>query len=695
MTSRIDAEVEAYHIARAMSWNYRLQLFEAEALKPILATYDAARAEILAGFEARYASMTDWRAVRDEAVLGEVEAMTAGLRQTLTDQYGTMSATVGSASLAETASALSLGGLVAVNTVSLSPAQFRQFFEAMPICGNLLTDWVNASFSATVQAQIRQALGVGVIGGEGYRPMVKRLEDGLGMARNEATTLARTFVSSANNAARDEVYKANADIVKGWRWLTAGDNLVCLHCLPLHGRKFKMGEGPSLPRHPRCLTADTSVYAPDKIAAFVSTYDGPVFEIGLSDGRRFTVTANHMFLTPNGFAPAKSFRKGDNIFSGSVSNGPVPLAFPNNDGNPSRIDEIVEAFSKTRGVGSSVMPAAAEHLHGDGEFIQGDVNVIAPTSLLRGDFDAFLSEYGDKMPFPFAGELIPSALDRQRLLSLPLFWLRYATDSIVRGNSVLDVIGLRSSSHHQPVGDGAISRFNTGVSYYQANNIARNKERFSNRVFGLAADVSVYNNIFGQGVTFGGLETGGLPIDWRDTVALENGSDTSSGNSKILGEYARRFTGQVTLANVEFVRERYFRWHVYDLQTISSLYYVNGVVSSNCRCVRLPETISWRELGIDIDEFESEADKWIVRGKAGKDGTISVKPIGTGGANPILRISSHPDADSWWASLSAAEKKATQLGPGRAELLDAGKIKMKDLIDNDYKVRTLEQLRAL
>lgn len=365
MTSRIDAEIDAYHIARAMSWRMKLDSYEAAALKSILATYDAARAEILAQFQARYATMTDWRSTRAEAVLGEVEAMTAGVRQTLTDQYGSMTVTAGSASMVEAASALSLGGLVSVNSVALSPEQMRQFFVEMPICGHKLTEWVNASFSATVQEQMRQAINVGVLQGQGYGPIVKRLEEGIGMARNEATTLARTFVSAANNAARDEVYAANADVVKGWKWHTAGDNMVCMMCLPLHGQTFKMGKGPTMPAHPRC------------------------------------------------------------------------------------------------------------------------------------------------------------------------------------------------------------------------------------------------------------------------------------------------------------------------------------------RCVRCPVSISWRELGIDIDEFEAEADKWIVRGKAGKDGTIAVKPIGAGGANPILRISNHPNADAWWAGLSAAEKKATQLGPGRAELLDAGKIKMKDLIGPDYKVRTLEQLRAL
>ena len=365
MTSRIDAELDAYQIARAMSWRFQLDSFEQEALVAILATYDAARAEILAAFQARYATMTDWRSVRAEDVLGEVEAMTAGLRQTLTDQYGAMATTVGTASLIEAGAALSLGGLIQVNNVGLAPAQLRQFFRDMPISGRLLDQWVDASFDATMQEQMRQALNAGVIQGEGYRPLVKRIEDGFTMARGEATTLTRTFVSAANNAARMETYKANDDVVTGWKWITSGDNLVCMMCLPLHGRTFKLGGGPPIPRHPRC------------------------------------------------------------------------------------------------------------------------------------------------------------------------------------------------------------------------------------------------------------------------------------------------------------------------------------------RCSSIPATISWRELGIDIDEFHAEADKWIVRGKVGEDGEIQVRLVGTGGANPILRISQHADAQSWYDSLSPAEKRSTGLGPGRIALLDSGKIGIKDLIGPDFQARTLEQLRGL
>lgn len=364
MSSRIDDLIDQYQIARAMSWRYRLDGFEAEALKSILATYDAARAEIMRDFD-RFAQLTDWRSDRLEDILGEVEAMTAGLRQELTGQYGSMMTQVGSASAAEAVAALSLGGHVAVNNIALSPTQLRQFFVDMPICGHKLTRWVNASFDATMQQGIREAINTGVIKGEGYPGLVKRVQEGYGLARNEATTLTRTFVSAANNAAREETYKANDDVVKGWKWITAGDNLVCMMCLPLHGRTFKLGEGPDIPRHPRC------------------------------------------------------------------------------------------------------------------------------------------------------------------------------------------------------------------------------------------------------------------------------------------------------------------------------------------RCCHVPQTISWRELGLDIDEFQSEADQWIVRGKVGKDGEITVNPVGTGGANPILKISHHSDAQGWYDSLSDTEKRSTGLGPGRIKLLDEGKIKITDLIDHNYNVRTIKQLEAL
>lgn len=246
---------EIYQWARAVAWRYQLDQFEAEALLSILATLDKGRREVMREFQARYANATlsDWQADRLEALLYEMQDLTAGVRSELTQQYTTMSVTVAAPTITETVGALSVAGLAkGVNNVALSPSQLRTFFQETPLGGRLIQDWVDRSFSYSVQGQIRQAINVGVLRGEGYPGLVRRVEDGFGMARQDAVTLTRTFVGAANNEARSMVYEANRDVVKGEVWHTAGDNRVCPICLALHGREFNLGEGPDAPRHPRC-----------------------------------------------------------------------------------------------------------------------------------------------------------------------------------------------------------------------------------------------------------------------------------------------------------------------------------------------------------------------------------------------------------------------------------------------------------
>lgn len=244
-----------YQWARAMAWRYQLDQFEQEALKTILATLDKARVEVVQEFESRLASakLTDWQSDRLEAVLYELQDLTAGVRSELTQQYTAMTVAVAAPSITEAVGALSVGGLAqGVNNVALAPAQLRTFFQETPLGGRLIQDWVDSNFDYNVQGQLRQAINAGVLQGEGYPGLVKRVEDGFGLARTDAVTLTRTFVSSANSEARDMVYKANSDVVKGWRSMSCGDNKVCPICLALHGREFKLGQGPTLPYHARC-----------------------------------------------------------------------------------------------------------------------------------------------------------------------------------------------------------------------------------------------------------------------------------------------------------------------------------------------------------------------------------------------------------------------------------------------------------
>jgi len=110
-----------------------------------------------------------------------------------------------------------------VSFVSLSAEQIRQMFVDTPLGGKTLSAWVDAAFDTTVKDGIKEELNVGMLQGEGYPKLVKRLSQGFDMlSKEQATTLARTYVQSANVAAMEAVYKQNADVVKrvngGRRW---------------------------------------------------------------------------------------------------------------------------------------------------------------------------------------------------------------------------------------------------------------------------------------------------------------------------------------------------------------------------------------------------------------------------------------------------------------------------------------------
>lgn len=309
---------ETYQYARAVAWRYRLDLFEQEALLAILATLDKGRAEVLREFEARFSSakLSEWQEARLEAILHELDDLTVGVRSELTQQYTSMSMTVAAPSITEAVGALSVGGLaVGVNNVALAPAQLRTFFQETPLGGRLIQEWVDRTFAYNVQGQVRQAINLGVLRGEGYPGLVRRVEDGFGLARNDAVTLTRTFVSAANNQARDMVYAANTDVVRGWKWMTAGDNRVCPICLALHGQEFKMGEGPKRPIHPRCRCAalpktiswrelgipiDEMQRAADQwVIRGRKDYDGEIEVRGVHEGGKDKVLRVGRYKTPN------------------------------------------------------------------------------------------------------------------------------------------------------------------------------------------------------------------------------------------------------------------------------------------------------------------------------------------------------------------------------------------------------------
>jgi SPP1 gp7 family putative phage head morphogenesis protein len=79
------------------------------------------------------------------------------------------------------------------------------------------------------------------------------------MANRQIATLVRTTVNEISNAASQQVYKANEDITKKYRYLATLDSKTSAICRALDGREFEYGDGPEPPQHFGCRSTTVPV----------------------------------------------------------------------------------------------------------------------------------------------------------------------------------------------------------------------------------------------------------------------------------------------------------------------------------------------------------------------------------------------------------------------------------------------------
>lgn len=95
-----------------------------------------------------------------------------------------------------------------------------------------------------------------------------------------------------------------------------------------------------------------------------------------------------------------------------------------------------------------------------------------------------------------------------------------------------------------------------------------------------------------------------------------------------------------------------------------------GKIHWQCRSTSIPVTKSWKDLGIDLDEVPQTT-------RASMDGQVPAKQ----------------NFEDWLGKQPAA-RQDTVLGPAKASLWRSGKIKFRDLLDQNGRPLTTEQLRA-
>lgn len=149
-----------------------------------------------------------------------------------------------------------------------SPGLLRQATLNKPYGGAVLKDWWSGLTRATTQ-RVRQTITAGLVAGDPIETIARRVLGGsrdafrggsdMATLRRQARAVVRTSINGIASGARDEVYAANADVIKAVRWVSVLDNRTTDICMSRDGTEYPVGEGPRPPAHHMCRSTDVPV----------------------------------------------------------------------------------------------------------------------------------------------------------------------------------------------------------------------------------------------------------------------------------------------------------------------------------------------------------------------------------------------------------------------------------------------------
>jgi SPP1 gp7 family putative phage head morphogenesis protein len=100
------------------------------------------------------------------------------------------------------------------------------------------------------------------------------------VADNQVMALVRTSINQVANSASQQVYEANQDITKKYRYVATLDSRTSSICAALDGQEFPYGRGPMPPQHFNCRSTTVPIIDPDILppstTAKRASADGPV-----------------------------------------------------------------------------------------------------------------------------------------------------------------------------------------------------------------------------------------------------------------------------------------------------------------------------------------------------------------------------------------------------------------------------------
>jgi SPP1 gp7 family putative phage head morphogenesis protein len=132
----------------------------------------------------------------------------------------------------------------------LNPALIKQTLD-YPWSGAMFSDrlWLDKE---TLGRNLRAGLTQSMILGEGIPEITDRINRNINTSRYNAERVARTETKRVTYVAHRDAYEDTGVKMLEYRVANGGDHRVCSTCLADNGKQYKMGEEPTLPRHPNC-----------------------------------------------------------------------------------------------------------------------------------------------------------------------------------------------------------------------------------------------------------------------------------------------------------------------------------------------------------------------------------------------------------------------------------------------------------
>jgi HK97 family phage portal protein len=475
--------------------------------------------------------------------------------------------------------------------------------------------------NAYTQALLQSALEEGVADGESIPQLVKRIDDlYLFQTTERIQTIVATEVAAANNYGSHEAALAS-DLSLNKVWLATPDG----HTRPDHraadGQTVGMDEpfevggqqlmypgdislGAGAEEIVNCFPGDTLVAAQGIQAATKRWYEGELVEITTSLGHKLAGTPNHPILTNRGWVRLGSLVEGDSVISGAFSKE-MSFSDPNVENVPTPISEVYDAISNT-GYSERVTGSDMD-FHGDG--MHGNIEIIFRDGKLRHTSIAPVEKPLHEYFFPIA-DFAEVSLGRNSLSVDPVSSIPGLSGS--RGFSHSNPLFFTGSAHSEVVSFRAVAGADISDTQNAVYDLPRDIELSSKSLDGSSILIERSNLTGNPGIAVIGSVSGG------NTLILENGSsslfDTEvSGHGSHIQDFAnflKTFTGLVQLTSITKVVRRAFSGHVYNLQTDSSVYISNSIITHNCRCTQYYERVpgsSLDDMPVDMPEEMSRA----------------------------------------------------------------------------------------